>query len=146
MISISLPWPQAISAGETRVTTPLPLPTDETRPGSFTVQRPRMSPFSPMTLPLSHPPAHSVLPHTLDPLRVLLLSLPCPPCLPVAGAHVTPPEGGSLVCGPADISAGGPRSPWTVTGPLSYFDLLARLTLVLTVETRRYSRSFLLFR
>ena len=36
--------------------------------------------------------------------------------LPVAGAHVTPLEGGSPVGGHGDVFSGG--SPWTVTGPL----------------------------
>ena len=38
------------------------------------------------------------------------------PRLPVAGAHVTPLEGGSPVGGHGDVFSGG--SPWTVTGPL----------------------------
>ena len=43
--------------------------------------------------------------------------------LPVAGAHVTPLEGGSPVGGHGDIFSGG--SPWTVTCPLP--DLLVLL-------------------
>jgi len=46
----------------------------------------------------------------------LLLPLPGSPRLPVAGAHVTPPEGGSPVGGHGDVFSGG--SPWTVTGHL----------------------------
>jgi hypothetical protein len=42
--------------------------------------------------------------------------LPGSPRLPVAGAHVTPLEGGSPVGGHGDVFGG--RSPWTVTGPL----------------------------
>jgi hypothetical protein len=45
--------------------------------------------------------------------------LPGSPRLPVVGAHVTPPEGGSPVGGHGDVFSGG--SPWTVTDPL--FDL-----------------------
>jgi hypothetical protein len=45
------------------------------------------------------------------------------PRLPVAGAHVTPLEGGSSVGGHGDVFSGG--SPWTVTGPLP--DLLVLL-------------------
>ena len=45
------------------------------------------------------------------------------PRLPVAGAHVTPLEGGSPVGGHGDVFSGG--SPWTVTCPLP--DLLVLL-------------------
>jgi hypothetical protein len=45
------------------------------------------------------------------------------PRLPVAGAHVTPLEGGSPVGGHGDVFSGG--SPWTVTCPLH--DLLVLL-------------------
>jgi hypothetical protein len=50
--------------------------------------------------------------------------LPGSPSLPVAGAHVTPPEEGSPVGGHGDVFSGG--SPWTVTGPL--LDLLVLLS------------------
>ena len=53
----------------------------------------------------------------------MLLPLPGSPRLPVAGAHVTPLEGGSPVGGHGDVFSGG--SLWTVTGPLfNLFDLL----------------------
>jgi hypothetical protein len=46
----------------------------------------------------------------------LALALAWLPRLPVAGAHVTPLEGGSPVGGHGDVFSGG--SSWTVTGPL----------------------------
>ena len=49
------------------------------------------------------------------------------PRLPVAGALVTPLEGGSSVGGHGDVFSGG--SPWTVTGPLPDLpDLLVLLS------------------
>ena len=56
------------------------------------------------------------------------MPLPVSLRLPVAGAHVTPLEGGSSVDGHGDVFGGG--LPWTVTGPLLDLpDLLVLLSL-----------------
>jgi hypothetical protein len=46
-----------------------------------------------------------------SPTACLALVLARPPRLPVAGAHVTPPEGGSPVGGHGDVLARGRRGP-----------------------------------
>ena len=78
----------------------------------LTVHRPHM-PSQPNDVTAALVPSCLLLPHTLHPLRVLFLSLPSPPRLPVAGAQVATPEGarGSPVGGHGDVSAGGRRGP-----------------------------------
>jgi hypothetical protein len=86
------------------------------------VPRPQIPPFSPTTLPLLHPPAHRY--HTPW-IRSLSCRCPCPAPrdYPLPARTSRRPRGGSLLGGHGDVSAGG--SSWTVTGPLSCFDLPA---------------------
>ena len=92
-----------------RETTPMPLPPDETRPGSLTVQRPHTPPFTPTTLLFSHPPTYCS--HTPWPPCVSC-SCPCPALASTRcrrARHVA--RGGWPVGGHGDVLAGGHHGP-----------------------------------